>query len=41
MCNGLIANKNKIRRYEYANEQPRTKKTFAPVICVFAYLYPG
>jgi hypothetical protein len=30
MCSGLIANKNKIRRYEYAKEQSRTKKTLHP-----------
>ena len=39
MFTGLIAKKNKIRRYEYAKEQSRTKKTFAPVFCVFAYLF--
>jgi len=38
---GLLSNKNKIRRYEYAKEQSGTKKgkkNFAPVFCVFAYL---
>ncbi len=33
MFSCLLANKNKIPRYEYTNEQPRTKKNFAPVIC--------
>jgi hypothetical protein len=34
----LFINKNKIYRYKYAKEQAQTKKNFAPVICVFAYL---
>jgi hypothetical protein len=38
MFSGLFDNKNKIPRYEYTKEQPRTKKNFAPVICVSAYL---
>jgi hypothetical protein len=36
MFSRLIANKNKIRRYDYAKES-RTKKNFTPVFCVFAY----
>jgi hypothetical protein len=35
MFSGLLANKNKIPRYEYTKEQPRTKNNFAPIICVF------
>ncbi len=36
MFSGLIANNNKIRRYEYAKEQLQTIKNFAPVFFVFA-----
>jgi len=38
MFPGLLTNKIKIRRNEYTKEQSRTKKNFAPVFCVFAYL---
>jgi hypothetical protein len=37
MFSGLIANKNKIHRYEYAKEQSGTKKNFPSVFCMFAY----
>ncbi len=31
------ANKNNFPRHKYTNEQPRTKKNFASIICVFVY----
>ena len=35
---GFGANKHNFAQNKYMNEQLRTKKNFAPVICVFAYL---
>ncbi len=37
MCIHLPADKNNFPRYKYTNEQPQTKKNFAPIFCVFVY----
>ena len=41
MFPGILFNKTKIGQNGYTKEQSRTKKYFAPAICVFAYLSPS